>query len=264
MSLPIDLTLRVVRALRHAAACSLIALGMAAPASAGHFPMHAAWAQPDGPGSAITLTYSFSNLLDGSLLDAATGSLLPVSLLRSAFELALWDYAAVLPIHFVEVNDSGPLPETGEYDPAGLADIRVGLVAHISDANAYAYFPFSPASGLAGDIVFNAGRFGAGWTPLWFYAVAQHELGHSLGMGHYDSGDAPAQLSAYEGPVFALDGEMVSALQGVYGSGTGSVTPLSAVPEPPAWATLLAGLGLVAARARRAACTVCRGETDHA
>ncbi|MCP2937196.1 hypothetical protein NK983_31345, partial [Salmonella enterica subsp. enterica serovar Typhimurium] len=66
MSVPIDLTLRVVRALRHAAACSLIALCMAAPASAGHFPMYAAWAQPDGPGSAITLTYSFSNLLDGS------------------------------------------------------------------------------------------------------------------------------------------------------------------------------------------------------
>ncbi|MCQ9373966.1 PEP-CTERM sorting domain-containing protein [Methyloversatilis sp. XJ19-13] len=248
-------------------ALTLAGLFVAAPASAGHYPMYASWAQPDGPGSDLTLTYSFSNLLDGGLRDAA-GVALPVSVLRSAFEQALSDYAAVLPIHFVEQTDGGPMPETGEYDPAGLADIRVGLVAHISDANAYAYFPFSPASGLAGDIVFNAGRFGAGWTPLWFYAVAQHELGHSLGMGHYDSGDAPAaapaQLSVYEGPVFALDGEMVSALQGVYGSGTGSVTPLSAVPEPHAWATLLGGLGLVAARARRAACAGCRGETGHA
>lgn len=250
-------------------ALTLAGLFVAAPASAGHYPMYASWAQPDGPGSELTLTYSFSNLLGGGMRDAE-GVALPASLLRSAFEQALSDYAAVLPIHFVEQADGGPLPETGEYDPTGLADIRVGLVAHISDANAYAYFPFSSASGLAGDIVFNAGRFGAGWTPLWFYAVAQHELGHSLGMGHYDIGDAPApapapaQLSVYEGPVFALDSEMVSALQGVYGSGIGSVTPLSAVPEPHAWAALLGGLGLVAARARRTARTGGCGETGHA
>lgn len=237
--------------------CGVLAMAgvfAAAPAQAGHYPMYASWAQPDGPGTDITLTYSFINLLDGDLRDAA-GVVLPALLLRSAFEQALLDYAAVLPIHFVEQADSGPLPETGEYDPTGLADIRVGLVTHISDANAYAYFPFSPASGLAGDIVFNAERFGAGWTPLWFYAVAQHELGHSLGMGHYESGDAPtaapSQFSVYEGPVFALDGEMVVALQGVYGSGSGSVTPLSAVPEPQGWAMLLGGLGLVIALARR-------------
>lgn len=257
----------IVPVRRLVGALTLAGLFAAAPAQAGHYPMYASWAQPDGPGSELTLTYSFSNLLGGGMRDAE-GVALPASLLRSAFEQALSDYAAVLPIHFVEQADGGPLPETGEYDPAGLADIRVGLVAHISDANAYAYFPFSAASGLAGDIVFNAGRFGAGWTPLWFYAVAQHELGHSLGMGHYESGDAPAavpaQLSVYEGPVFALDGEMVIALQGVYGSGTGSVTPLSAVPEPQAWATLLAGLGLVAARARRAARPVRYRETGHA
>jgi len=257
----------IVPVRRLVGALSLAGLFAAAPAQAGHYPMYASWAQPDGPGSDITLTYSFSNLLDGGLRDAA-GAALPVSLLRSAFEQALSDYAAVLPIHFVELADSGPPPETGEYDPAGLADIRVGLVAHISGANAYAYFPFSPASGLAGDIVFNAGRFGAGWTPLWFYAVAQHELGHSLGMGHYDSGDAPvaasSQFSVYEGPVFALDGEMIVALQGVYGSGTGSVTPLSAVPEPHAWATLLGGLCLVAALARRAAHPVRYRETADA
>lgn len=230
---------------------TLAGLSAAAPVQAGHYPMYASWTQPDGPGSDVRLTYSFSNLLDGALRDAS-GVALPVSVLRSAFEQALFDYAAVLPIHFVEQVDAGPLPETGEYDPTGLADIRVGQVAHIADANAYAYFPFSPDSGLAGDIVFNAGRFGNDWTPLWFYAVAQHELGHSLGMGHYVNDDpvavGPAALLSYEGPVFPLDEATRAALQGVYGAGVGSVTPLSLVPEPGAAALLLAGLAVLCAR----------------
>jgi hypothetical protein len=230
-------------------AVALSSAALALPAAAGYFPMHAAWPQADGPGSAIELSYSFSNLLDGSLRDS-TGASLPASLLRSAFEHALWDYAAVLPIHFVERVDAGPLPESGDYDPAGLADIRIGQVAHIDGANAYAYFPYSLTSGLAGDVVFSATRSGAGWTPLWVYAVAQHELGHALGMGHYVDADplpdaAFAELT-YDGPLFPLDAESVAALQAVYGSGSGSVTPLSAVPEPASALMWTAGALLLA------------------
>ncbi len=231
---------------------------LSASAWGGYYPMYASWPQAGGTSSPITLTYSFSNLLDGSLATAA-GVPLPVDVLRSAFEQALADYAAILPIHFVEVADAGPLPETGQYDPTGLADIRIGQVPHVDDANAYAYFPINAAaSGLAGDIVFNALRFGYGWTPTFFYGVAQHELGHSLGMGHYVDTDSATPLtlagSAYGGPLFPLDDAMVAALQGVYGAGTGSVTPLTAVPEPAAWASLLAGLALVAwKRTRRTA-----------
>lgn len=224
----------------------------------GYYPMFASWPQAGGAGSPFTLTYSYSNLLDGSIATAA-GVPLASDVLRSAFEQAFADYAAILPIHFVEVIDAGPLPETGQYDPTGLPQIRIGQVPHVDGANAYAYFPMhTDTSGLAGDVVFNALRFGYGWTPTFFYGVAQHELGHSLGMGHYVDADAPAGSdlahSSYTGPLFPLDDGMIAALQGVYGAGTGSVTPLSPIPEPATWATLLAGLSLVAwKRARRIA-----------
>jgi hypothetical protein len=190
---------------------------------AGYFPMYHTWPQPGGLGSPITLTYSYSNLFDGSIKDSSTGAPMVESVMRSAFETAFWDYAIHLPIHFVEVPDNdGPLPESTlpyDYDPTGLADIRIGQVPHIDGANAYAYFPFSTESGLAGDIVFNAGRFGYDWSTTLFYAVAQHELGHSLGMGHYTDGEPEGGISAnseYSGPLFPLEPLAVEALQAAY------------------------------------------------
>lgn len=233
-------------------AASLVPLS----AKAGHYPMYASWPQPDGVGSPITLTYSFSNLLDGGIVDRRL-SPLPSSDLRAAFEQAFADYAAILPIHFVEVADgAGPAPETGPYDPTGLADIRIGVVPNVDGANAYAYFPReTTTNGLAGDIVFNGQRFGFGWSLTLFYAVAQHELGHSLGMGHYvDDTDVASMVSGNADPVissYPFDEGTISALQAVYGAGVGSVRPLSAVPEPDAWGLLVAGLLALAWDARR-------------
>ncbi|WP_292783298.1 PEP-CTERM sorting domain-containing protein [Methylophilus sp. UBA6697] len=229
---------------------SLLTYLLSGTAWGGYYPMYASWPQPNGIGSDITLTYSYSNLFDGGVI-STNGQSLSVDIMRSAFEQAFADYAAVLPIHFIEVADAGgPLPETGQYDPTGLADIRIGVVPYISDANAYAYFPQNTAvNGLAGDVVFNGQRFGLGWTQTIFYSVAQHELGHSLGMGHYinadESPDDTIANAAYTGPIFPLDSMMITALQNVYGAGLGSVTPLSAVPEPNTWTLLMAGLSLL-------------------
>lgn len=241
--------------LKHWCYASLIACTFSGNAWAGYYPMYASWDQPNGPGSDITLTYSFSNLFDGGIVDNK-GQSLSIDTLRSAFEQAFTDYAEVLPLHFVEIADAGPLPETGQYNPAGLANIRIGYVPYIEGANAYAYFPIeTTTSGLAGDIVFNAQRFGLGWTPTVFYSVAQHELGHSLGMGHYVNSGAPGdgmlESSAYTGPIFPLDSMMIDALQTVYGAGVGSVTPLSAVPEPGSSTLLLAGITLLVLRRER-------------
>lgn len=171
--------------------------------NAGFFPMFSSWEQLGGPGSPFTLTYSFSNLFNGNMFNEL-GEPLSTNFMRGAFTQAFQDYADVLPINFLEVPDNnGPLPETGDYNPSGLADIRIGQVAHINGANAYAYFPTdvlyadfgdNPVDGLAGDIVFNAQRFGFYWSEILFYAVAQHEIGHSLGMGHFLD-DEPARSS---------------------------------------------------------------------
>lgn len=211
--------------------------------------MFASWPQSGGPGTPLTLTYSYDNLLDGGIASGA-GVPVPIDILKGAFERAFQDYADILPINFIEVADVGPAPETGQYDPTGLPQIRIGHVPHVEGANAYAYFPIATlTNGLAGDIVFNARRFGFGWSATLFYGVAQHELGHSLGMGHWVDTDPLANdlsaQSSYNGPLFPLDDGMISALQGVYGAGTGSVVPLTAVPEPSAWAMLLIGIALV-------------------
>jgi hypothetical protein len=243
---------------KHLRSATVLACLVSSTAWGGYYPMYASWDQPNGIGSEITLTYSFSNLFDGGVI-GSDGNPFSTDIMRSAFEQAFSDYAAVLPIHFVEVADTGPLPETGQYDPTGLADIRIGVVPSITDANAYAYFPQdTDISGLAGDVVFNGERFGLGWTSIVFYSVAQHELGHSLGMGHYINSDASEDTtlanSTYTGPIFPLDSMMITALQNVYGAGTGSVTPLSTtpVPEPSTWAMLLAGLSALAfSRERR-------------
>lgn len=225
-------------------------------ANATYFPIEYTWPQTNGLGSPITLSYSYGNIVNGDMLDFSSGASIPQADLRSAFEATLWDYANFLPIHFVEIADNGPLPETGEYDPKGHADIRIGQVAHLDDANAYAYYPFSQTSGLAGDIVFNTDRFGNDWTLSIFYGVAQHELGHSLGMGHALPGDAPASQLAesgfsadYTGPLFPLSTGMISALQNAYGTGSGSVTP---VPLPATFMLLFSGIGLLGAISKTA------------
>lgn len=215
-------------------------------ATASYFPIYHTWPITGDSDKPLTLTYSYSNVLNGNLLDSSSNEPILKTELRAAFEAAFWDYANILPITFVEVADNGPLPESGEYDPIGKANIRIGQVFHVEDANAYAYFPFSQSSGLAGDIVFNANRFGNNWTLGIFYGVAQHELGHSLGMGHALSGDPPdnqpeafSLSSGYTGPRYPLSAGMISALQNAYGVGSGSVIPL---PIPSTLLLMLSGI----------------------
>jgi len=193
------------------------------------------WFQPDGPGTPLTVTYSFSNLLDGQLPgDLTTGQL------RTAVQEVLELWAGVAPLHFVEVSDSGPAVSSQNYSPAGYPDIRIGhqfLDGSVGEnILAQAFFPGE--AGLGGDVHFddaNIWRIGSSGFGSDFLEVVVHELGHSLGIAHLPAVGEGGQdavmnqvsslhFSGGLGTAFLLPAD-VAAVREIYGTGVGSVTP---------------------------------------
>lgn len=206
-----------------------------------------AWPQPAGPGTDIYITYSYSNLLDGSLL------LLDATDIRAATQEALGLWAAHAPVHFIEIPDSGPSPGDESYAPGDHPQIRLGH--HSMPELAHGYFP-STFDGLGGDIHFDAGipwTLGDGhWN---FLEAVTHELGHSLGLVHDLDGPAimnpmyPQRRFFGLGTAFLLPPD-IEQLRAIYGSGQGSVTPLSPAPDPATFVLVATG-GAILLRARR-------------
>ena len=229
-------------------------------------PINVGWAQPAGPGSAVNITYSYSNLFDGGF----NTTLSPVELQRST-ELAFGVWARYAPLNFFEVPDSGPSPSDYEYGN-GYPGIRIGYQPRLNiDSAALAYFPLnrsgSAATGLAGDIHFSndlsaadASTWGTAVgdvTTLDFFSVLLHEIGHSLGIAHIL--DDPAIMSDTFVTVFARreDADLrpadIRAIRALYGTGIGSVHPLvraEPTPEPTTLVLLATGLALFLRRAR--------------
>lgn len=240
-----DVTQISLFVLRGTLLCAFCALG--APAESD--PVGPKWPQPGGLGSDVFVTYSYSNLLDGSyrLLGAAE--------LRSATEEALQLWAAFAPIHFIEQADSGPEPSDTSYAPGDHPQIRIGH--HPMDELAHAYYP-DGLDGLGGDIHFDPGipwTIGSGhWN---FLEAIAHELGHAVGLPHEFTRNAimnpsyPQQRFHGLGSAFLLPAD-IAAIQALYGVGQGFVQPIHPVPEPAAlllFSTALAALAR--ARSRR-------------
>jgi hypothetical protein len=202
--------------------------------------------QPDGPGSPVTLTYSYSNLLDGNL----PGGLSPIQI-RSAVEEAMGLWASAAPLHFVEVVDSGPTPNGAQYAKGDHPDIRFGHryidgQGGENDVLAMGYLPIGGGSlGLDGDVHFDQGNtwsVGAQAGAFNLLYVATHELGHALGLGDTlmpSQGGVPAVMNAAYTEMFGglgsgfLHPDDVAGIQAIYGAGAGSVTPMSAISPTP-------------------------------
>jgi hypothetical protein len=233
-------------------------------------PVHAdpiGWPQPNGPGSAVYLTYSYSNLLDGGF-----NTVMSAAGLRAATEAAFGLWVRYAPIHLFEVPDEGPPVGEVEYSTRGTPDIRIGYESRLPEGElAHAHVPygrdgFAP-SGLSGDVhftndltPFDLEQWGHVHDALTmeFFSTMVHEAGHALGLLHIL--DAPSvmgpELHEFGKPSFGrLFPADIAAIRALYGVGSGAVHPLgdpppSPHPEPASMLLLAAGAGALLLRRR--------------
>lgn len=185
------------------------------------------WPQPGGVGSTVTVTYSYSNLLDGGLSGISTANL------QTATQQALQVWANYAPLNFVLVNDSGR-PEIDDefYPAAGTPNLRFGhhYMDGFSGVLAHAYYPFSvTGDGRSGDVHFDNGDTW-GITPgsgrFDYLEVCVHEIGHALGLEH-QSPPPQAIMNPFYGSRYSglgtafLFSDDQNGIQAIYGGGGG-------------------------------------------
>jgi T5SS/PEP-CTERM-associated repeat protein len=186
------------------------------------------WPQTSS-GTAVTLTYSYSNLLDGTI-----SSLSAVQLSAAVTEaLQLW--SAVAPLQFEQATDSGVLPTSADANYSATNRPRLRYGQHSIDGAlntlAHGYFPLSTnSSGLAGDVHLDsaeAWQLSPSANVIDVLYVLTHETGHALGLNHED--DVPSIMHTYYSATYSglttgfLYQDDINGIQSLYGTGFGYV-----------------------------------------
>ena len=171
------------------------------------------WSQPGGKGNPVNITYSYSNLFDGSIQGINNADM------KAAIEEAFGVWSSVAPLNFTEVQDS-----------ASNSQIRIGQ-EYIDGRSGTLAFAYAPTNG---DIRFDNGE---NWNKSLFLETAVHEIGHSLGLNHENTNSAimnPTIKNRFNGlgSAFLLQDD-IDGIHSIYGSGQGSVTPLGSNPPTP-------------------------------
>lgn len=188
------------------------------------------WSQPNGKGSPITITYSFTNLFDGGINGDITNQQM-----KAAIEEALELWAQYAPLEFVEVRDTG---EKSRDNPDG-ADMRFGHENLGGRGGTLGRASLQFFGDLATQVAFdNRDTWGTDQTSSAndFLAVAVHEIGHALGLRHESNQSSimrPTIQDVYSGLGSAfLYQDDISGIRALYGNGRGSVSPRSGGSNP--------------------------------
>jgi hypothetical protein len=166
---------------------------------------------------------------------------------ESIFSSAFASWSQWANIDFLQVPDDGS--QLGRDTPGSAGMIRIGASPRfVISTSVYAFSIIGPygavPAGAGADIFFNS-TFGL-WPADDLFAIALHEIGHSIGLEHSQVRSS-IMYASYNDDINTLQPDDIAGVQALYGART-----VTAVPEPESYLLLLCGLALLAvARNRR-------------
>jgi hypothetical protein len=182
-------------------------------------------------GGTVTWSIAGANLDDETELSLFSGETVDLSSFLSfdfttVLTQAFASWSAVADITFVQVADGG-----GDIGLGAAGHIRIcgAFIDGSSSTLASAVYPATAGNAqsfpISGDIVFDSGESGF-WTQTSFLAVAAHEIGHSIGLGH-TTVDGSLMEPIYDPDVSAPQADDIAGAQAIYGPSVGTFVSIS-------------------------------------